>query len=415
MTSRKRTLLLASKAFYTARSRAYIWQSPDWPRLHVDMVSLGPVLSKARSSQGQLLGLLTSLNLLDQSDVQLEGWVKEAQSTAHIEGEVLQLNSVRASVARRLGLSSSPNRQDIATEGMLDILQSAVTHVQEGKRVTPSVLHAWHSSLFPMERSGMRRIVVGKYRSHVEPMQIVTPSLGGNDIVHFQAPSSKEVAAQMTELLSWFDQSRTPSWPTDGLVRAAIAHLWFEVIHPYEDGNGRLGRALAELALFQDWQQVFGTLKVQRLFSLSQQLWLDRKGYYDQLQVATGQAKLDVTDWVVWFVGCVTMAIEAAINHVNVAVEKNQFWQKVMLAHPALSSAQRKVLNKLYDTPDGFKNGLSTDVYTTIATCSRATAYRDLTQLLALGLLTQSGVGRGTRYRLIKNTEKAMLRAVHDR
>jgi Fic family protein len=401
MISRKRTHLLVAEALAAARNRSYIWQSPDWPRLRLDMVSLAPALSKARAAQGQLFGLLSSLNLIDQSDVQLEGWVKEAQATSHIEGEVLQLNSVRASVARRLGLSASPNRQDMATEGMLDILQSALSQVQEGKRLTSTVLHGWHASLFPTGRSGMSRIMVGKYRNHVEPMQIVTPSLNGIDIVHFQAPPSSEVSTQMAELLSWFEQSLTPSWPTDRLVRAAIAHLWFEVIHPYEDGNGRLGRALAELALFQDWQKTFGNVKVERVFSLSQQIWLDRKGYYDQLQMVTGQTKLEVTEWVLWFVGCVTLAIEAAIKHVESAFKKNQFWQNVMLTHPTLSPAQRKVINKLYDTPEGFKNGLSTELYCTIATCSRATAYRDLTQLQGLGLLKQSGVGRATRYRLV--------------
>jgi Fic family protein len=401
MISRKRTHSLVAEVLAVARNRSYIWQSPDWPRLSLDMASLAPALSKARAAQGQLFGLLSSLNLIDQSDVQFEGWVKEAQATAQIEGEVLQLNSVRASVARRLGLSSSPNRQDLATEGMLDILQSALSQVQEGTRLTSTVLHGWHASLFSMGRSGVSRITVGKYRSHIEPMQIVTSNLNGLDIVHFQAPPSRAVSAQMAELLSWFEASLTPSWPTDSLVRAAIAHLWFEVIHPYEDGNGRLGRALAELALFQDWQKTFGNVKVQRLFSLSQQIWLDRKGYYDQFQLATGQTKLDVTEWVHWFVGCVTLAVEAAIKHVEHAVKKNQFWQKVMRTHPTLSPAQRKVINKLYDTPEGFKNGLSTELYCTIAACSRATAYRDLTQLNALGLLKQSGVGRATRYRLV--------------
>jgi Fic family protein len=361
---------------------------------------LSPTLSRARAAQGQLLGLLASLNLVDQGEIQLEGWVKEARSSAQIEGEVLQLNSVRASVARRLGLSPSPNRQDVATEGMLDILQSALALVQNGDQLGHNVLHAWHAYLFPTGRSGLQRISVGSYRSHIEPMQIVTPSIGGNDIVHFQAPPSNVVVREMSEMLAWFEQSKTHAWPTDGLVRAAISHLWFEAIHPYEDGNGRIGRALAELALFQDWQEVFKGAKIQRLFSLSQQLWLDRKGYYEQLQNATGHDKLDITNWVKWFIGCVTFAVEAAIEHVQAATKKNQFWQLVLIAHPKISVGQRKVLNKLYDTPDGFTNGLSTELYAKIASCSRATAYRDLTLLLRQGLLLQSGVGRGTRYRL---------------
>jgi Fic family protein len=390
------------KTVVSPQIRTYIWQSSDWPRLHVDMRALSQALTKARATQGQLVGLLASLNLVDHGDMQLESWVKEAQSSAYIEGEVLQLNSVRASVARRLGLLPSPNRQDVATEGMLDILQAALAQVQEGHRVDHSTLHAWHAALFPTGRSGLQRITVGSYRSHIEPMQIVTPNLKGNDIVHFQAPPSGDVARQMTEMLAWFEQSKTAAWPTDGLVRAAITHLWFETIHPYEDGNGRIGRALAELALFQDWKEVFKSAKVQRTFSLSQQLWLDRKGYYAQLQAATGQLTQDVTNWVAWFIECVTLAIEEAIKHVQTATTKNQFWQNISQTHPRLSPAQRKVLNKLYDSPEGFANGLSTELYAKIASCSRATAYRDLTQLLTLGLLSQSGTGRGTRYRLKK-------------
>jgi Fic family protein len=276
--------------------------------------------------------------------------------------------------------------------------------VQSGAAVNDDTLHGWHAALFPTGRSGLHRIAVGAYRNHAEPMQIVTPTISGNgdEVVHFQAPPSAAVAAEMSALLAWFDASRSAAWPTDGLVRAALAHLWFEAIHPYEDGNGRLGRALAELALFQDWQTTFQCEgnQVKRVFSLSQQLWLDRKGYYAQLQAATGEGKQDVTPWVAWFIGCVTLAMQAAITQVQQVVVKNQFWQNAAHAVPSLSPAQRKVLNKLYDTPSGFQNGLSTELYCTIAGCSRATAYRDLTQLLAAGLLTQWGVGRGTRYGL---------------
>jgi Fic family protein len=268
--------------------------------------------------------------------------------------------------------------------------------------LTHAVLDSWQASLFPTGRSGIRSVAVGQYRSHVEAMQIVTPSLNGEDVVHFQAPPSTEVAAHMQELIAWFNKSGTAAWPTDGLVRAAIVHLWFEAIHPYEDGNGRIGRALSELAIFQDWKVMCGDTKVRRFFSLSQQLWLDRKGYYEQLQLATGRSKTDITPWVQWFVGCITLAMETAIAHVAMAVEKNRFWQVVMRDHPDLNASQRKVLYKLYDTPEGFKNGLSTELYSSITSCSRATAYRDLTQLLEVGLLAQSGVGRGTRYRLVR-------------
>jgi Fic family protein len=160
------------------------------------------------------------------------------------------------------------------------------------------------------------------------------------------------------------------------------------------------------LALFQDWKEVFKSAKAQRTISLSQQLWLDRKGYYDQLQAATGNDKQDVTYWVEWFINCVSLATADAIEQVQTATAKNQFWQSISRAHPHISPAQRKVLNKLYDTPEGFTNGLSTELYAKIASCSRATAYRDLKQMLALELLSQSGTGRGTRYKLKDNISR---------
>jgi Fic family protein len=402
MSSRKRTAQRLAQAHIDSRNRTYIWQSIDWPQLRCDMVALAPALAQARSTQGQLMGLITSLNLLDQNETQSANWVHEAQSTAHIEGEILQLNSVRASVARRLGMIKTDARQDIATEGMLDILQSALSLVEHGTAVTADHLHTWHTSLFPTGRSGMASIAVGQYRSHAEPMQIVTPSINGKDVIHFEAPPSVAVPVQMATLLAWFEASRSANWPTDGLVRAALVHLWFEAIHPYEDGNGRIGRALSELALFQDWQATFKDASVKRVFSLSQQLWLDRKGYYAQLQAATGAGEMDVTPWVTWFIHCVTLAMQASMAQIHAAIAKNHFWQSVTLAMPSLSASQRKVLGKLYDTPDGFKNGLSTELYCNIAACSRATAYRDLTQLLTAGLLTQWGVGRGTRYGLVR-------------
>ena len=178
-------------------------------------------------------------------------------------------------------------------------------------------------------------------------------------------------------------------------MRAALAHLWLEAIHPFEDGNGRIGRALSELALAQDMRSG------QRLFSLSQQMWLDREGYYDQLQQATGHGKLDVTPWVVWFVACVENACLATLEQITAARAKTGFWARLHSDHPHLTPSQRKVLNKLFDAgPDGYEGGMSTEKYVAITGVSRATAYRELTQMVEGGLLDRLGQGRGTRYRL---------------
>jgi Fic family protein len=223
-------------------------------------------------------------------------------------------------------------------------------------------------------------------------MQIVTPRLGKPDIVHYQAPDSADVQAQMTRLIDWFNNNQNES---DGLVRAALAHLWLEAIHPFEDGNGRVGRALVEMALAQD-------LKTdKRLWSLSQQMWLDRAGYYAQLQAATGQGNMDVTPWVQWFVGCVHKAADATWDHMQTALRKTRFWAELREQHPQLTPTQTKAINKLYDVgPDGFVNGISTEKYVNLCRVSRATAYRELSALCEMGVLVQTGSGRGTRYKL---------------
>jgi Fic family protein len=369
----------------------YLWQSHQWPEFQVDLAALQPVLAAARFAQGRAMGLASHLQLLDFGELQLQGWADEAVATAQIEGEILQIGSVRASAARRLGLRDARAlERDARTEATLDVLQAAIE--QSPQPLTHDTLYGWHAALFPTGRSGIQTIRTGAYRDHAEPMQIVTPRMGKPDIVHYQAPDSADVHGQMTRLISWFNHSLGK---TDGLVRAAVAHLWFEAIHPFEDGNGRVGRALVEMALAQD----LNTDK--RLWSLSQQMWLDRAGYYAQLQAATGQAHMDVTVWVDWFVGCVHKAADATWEHMQSAMRKTRFWAELREHHPALTPTQVKAINKLYDVgPDGFTNGISTEKYVNLCRVSRATAYRELTALCQMGVLVQTGTARGTRYRL---------------
>jgi len=369
----------------------YLWQSTQWPEFQVDLAVLQPVLAAARYAQGRAMGLASHLQLMDLGELQLQGWAEEAIATAQIEGEILQVNSVRASAARRLGLQDAKAlERDARTEATLDVLQAAIQ--QSHKALTHETLHSWQAALFPTGRSGIQKIRTGAYRDHAEPMQIVTPRLGKPDIVHYQAPDSADVQAQMTRLVDWFNGSLHQ---TDGLVRAALAHLWLEAIHPFEDGNGRVGRALVEMALAQD-------LKTdKRLWSLSQQMWLDRSGYYAQLQAATGQASMDVTPWVQWFAGCVHKAADATWENMQAAMRKTRFWEALRQQHPQLTPTQTKAINKLYDLgPDGFVNGISTEKYVNLCRVSRATAYRELRALCEMGVLVQTGAGRGTRYKL---------------
>ena len=369
----------------------YLWQSTQWPEFQVDLAVLQPALAAARYAQGRAMGLASHLQLMDLGELQLQGWAEEAIATAQIEGEILQVNSVRASAARRLGLQDAKAlERDARTEATLDVLQAAIQ--QSHQTLTHETLHSWQAALFPTGRSGIQKIRTGAYRDHAEPMQIVTPRLGKPDIVHYQAPDSADVQAQMTRLVDWFNGSLHQ---TDGLVRAALAHLWLEAIHPFEDGNGRVGRALVEMALAQD-------LKTdKRLWSLSQQMWLDRSGYYAQLQAATGQASMDVTPWVQWFAGCVHKAADATWENMQAAMRKTRFWEALREQHPQLTPTQTKAINKLYDVgPDGFVNGISTEKYVNLCRVSRATAYRELRALCEMGVLVQTGAGRGTRYKL---------------
>lgn len=387
----------------------WIWQSALWPEFSFDSSALQTPLVAARHAQGRLLGAAEQLQLLDVSELQLSGWSREALATAQIEGEVLQLNSVRASAARRLGLAPDPSvHKDARTEATLDVMQAATR--SWSKRLAHEVLYSWQAALFPSGYSGITKIDVGAYRTHTEPMQIVTQRLGQNDVIHYQAPDSKDVPTQMDALLVWLNDGRISGKQavTDGLIRAAIAHLWFEVIHPFEDGNGRIGRGLVERCLAEDMQSEL------RLFSLSQQFMLDRAGYYAQLQRAskcdtTQQPEMDITAWIQWFLGCVEKACLESLAQIAQANAKNQFNYRLQSEHPDLTKSQRKVIFKLFearqtnatpDNPSGFLGGMSTEKYAAISGVSRATAYRELTDLVAQQLLTISGQGRGTRYAL---------------
>jgi Fic family protein len=371
----------------------WIWQSKAWPNFEYDAQLLQPALAAARMAQGRMLGVASSLKLVDLTALQLNGWAEEAIATAQIEGEVLQIHSVRASAARRLGIEgASRARRDVHTEATLDILQAAVQAWD--KPLKQTALLDWHAALFPTGRSGVTRLTPGAWRIHIEPMQIVTERLGKPDVVHYEAPASQAVPAQMKALLAWFEAHRVKP-QMDGIVRSAVVHLWFEVVHPFEDGNGRIGRALSELALAQDMHSS------QRLFSLSHQMLLDRSGYYAQLHAASAQGRMDITEWVLWFVQCVEKACLATLDQMQAASAKTRYWAALDEAHPTLAPSQKKVLNKLYDAgPGGYSGGMSTEKYVAVAGVSRATAYRELTDLVEMGLLLRTGQGRGTRYEL---------------
>ena len=280
------------------QSPRLIWQQPGWPALHYDAAAIGMQLALARRAQGLFEGKLTAIGVEQHQSLAAEAWTQDAISTAAIEGERLDLETVRSSVARRLGLvqvQASASARHV--DGLLDVMDDAVTRAQD--RLTHPRVQSWQAALFPTGFSGMTRIRVGGYRDHAEPMQIVSARIG-RETVHYRAPPSAAVPGEMEQFLAWLDGPAQ----VDSLVKAALAHLWFETIHSFEDGNGRVGRAIVDLVLARD------SGGSSRLLRISQQLLARRREYYEELERAQ-RGPLDVTAWVVWFVAQVRDASAA--------------------------------------------------------------------------------------------------------
>ena len=372
---------------------SYIWQHTGWPTLVFDAGAVAHDLDVAHLQMGRVLGLLDAIGLTDSQEITRELWVQEAIATAAIEGEKLDLTAVRSSVAHRLGLVDAPTR-DRQADGLVAVMQDAT-------RGNESVLDSdrlcrWQSALFPGGTSGLRRIAVGRYRDHADPMQIVS-GRQGHEVVHYTAPASDRVATEMARFLAWFEATRPTSNAAprlNGLARAALAHLWFESIHPFEDGNGRLGRAIVDLALAQ------AVGPTARLLGMSRQLLAVRVAYYDALNRAQSGA-LDVTPWVQWFVQALTQACIQSQAVVKQALDKASLRQRATSL--AVNERQSKVLNRLLEAGSselggGFLGGMTAEKYSQITGSSKATATRDLAALLRHGLLKVEGVGKATRY-----------------
>jgi Fic family protein len=365
-----------------------VWQHPDWPNLRYDTALLAGPVSMARLEQGKVLGALAAVGLSEGTGVERELWIDEAVSTAAIEGERLDLETVRSSVMRRLGEEGAGKRASRNIDGLLDVMQDAARSYRE--RLDNDRLARWQSALFPGGTSGIHRIAVGRYRETDQPMQIVSGPVG-KESVHYEAPPTAEVPREMAAFLEWWERTRSDSSEhLDGLLRAGIAHLRFETIHPFEDGNGRIGRALIDMALAQDIESS------QRYCSISKQLMAHRDAYYEALNAAQ-RGSLDVTEWLLFFVEQFRSANVAAQIVVEAAIEKSRFW--VAHAQFPLNERQLKVVRRMLDAGNGgFEGGMSTEKYSNLAATTKVTASRDLSDLLKAGILVTTGRGRGTRY-----------------
>jgi Fic family protein len=392
----------------TPNSPSYIWQHRAWPQLIFDAAALAPALDQARLEQGRLLGLLSAIGLEQANAVQRELWVQEALATAAIEGEKLNVESLRSSVAHRLQLADAPGA-DRSVEGLVQVMGDALTNHSEALDLDR--LCRWQSALFPGGTSGITRIAVGRVRDHADAMQIVSGALG-REVVHYEAPPSAQVAAEMARLLAWFESTRPTAGASaiNGIARAALAHLWFESIHPFEDGNGRLGRALADMALGQDMhaQDAQADPALVRVYGMAHQMLKTRAAYYDALNhaqrlrgIAPAASAIDATPWVLWFVQAFTQACMASQTVVRDATDKAHFRLRAAQSH--INERQRKVLERLLDaghvgSGGGFLGGMTNEKYAKITGASKATATRDLVDLADKELLRIEGIGKATRY-----------------
>ncbi|MES2538642.1 MAG: Fic family protein [Pseudomonadota bacterium] len=362
----------------------YIWQAGDWPKWHYDLASLASPLAEVSLAQGLLLGRLADVGMPLREQASVSALTEDVLKTSQIEGERLDVNAVRSSIARRLGVDIGALAPvDRRVEGVVDMVLDATTRFEAA--LTNDRLFGWHAALFPTGYSGLARIHIGAFRDDTNgPMQVVSGPLG-RQRVHFQAPPADRLDAEMTRFIDWMNAS-SDDHP---ILKAGLGHLWFVTLHPFDDGNGRIARAIGDLLLAR------ADGSPQRFYSLSAQIQRERRTYYDILE-STQKGSLDVTPWLKWFLENLKMAINAAQDNLDAVFATTRFWQR--WATTPLNERQVKLLNRLLD---GFEGKLNSGKWAAIAKCSPDTALRDINELLEYGVLRKSAAGgRSTSYEL---------------
>ena len=364
----------------------YIYESATWPKLIWNSSKIFPLLGEVRHQQGRLIGQMEGLGFQLRAEASLLTLTADVIKSSAIEGEILDAQQVRSSIAKRLGLDlgktiHSSRDVDGVVEMVLDATQ------KYDSPLTTERLFAWHASLFPTGRSGMKKMTVGQWRlPESDPMQVVSGPLG-RERVHFEAPSADRIPREVSIFLKWFNSSKD----MDPVLQSGIAHFWFVTLHPFEDGNGRISRAIADMALAR------AERTSERFYSMSTQIEAEKKEYYLQLEKSQ-KGGTDITPWLEWFLGCLSRAVGGAEAGLAGVLHKAKVWKKINNL-PPLNERQRKVINCLLD---GFEGNLSNSKYAKLAQCSGDTALRDIKILLELGILKQeSGGGRSTSYSLM--------------
>ena len=362
----------------------FIHELADWPDFTWDDGVLASVLAAVRHKQGRHLGKMEALGFELRAEASLTTLTDEVVNSSAIEGEHLDPAEVRSSIARKLGLDVAglpePGRE---VEGIVEMMLDATRNFEAP--LTAERLSSWHAALFPTGRSGMSRIRVGAWRTAESgPMQVVSGPIG-REKVHYEAPAAERLEAEMESYLQWFNALQE----VDPVLKAAVAHFWFVTIHPFEDGNGRIARAIADMALARaDETQ-------ERFYSMSSGIEAERREYYIQLESAQ-RGTLDITEWIAWFLSCLDRTIDGANETLTSVLRKARVWERINQS--PVNNRQRKVINRMLDD---FKGHLTTSKYAKLAKCSNDTALRDIRELLARGIVAQnSGGGRSTSYRI---------------
>ncbi|WP_229252969.1 Fic family protein [Dyadobacter helix] len=362
----------------------YIHQKALWPKFSCDNNVIIQPLASIRNKQGRLIGKMETLGFSLREEAVLQTLTLDVLKSNEIEGEILDPEQVRSSIARKLGMDASGlSTADRNVEGVVEMLMDATSNFS--KELTEERLFGWHSALFPTGRSGMFKITTGNWRDGSSgPIQVVSGVLG-KEKVHFEAPVSDKIPSEMHQFIAWFNNDKS----NDPVIKAAIAHLWFVTIHPFADGNGRIARTIADMQLARSDKTS------QRFYSMSAQIRVERNKYYDILE-KTQKGELDITEWLVWFLACLDRAISVSDEILESVLRKSQYWN--MFSGKNINRRQRIMLNKLLD---GLTGKLNTSKWAKITKSSQDTALRDIQNLVDQNILVkEDSGGRSTTYRL---------------
>lgn len=380
-----RRIIAIFTAKYTENMKSiYIWQQTDWPDFTWDDAKLSYKLGRVRGLQGRLVGRMSALGFDLKNSAMLDALTADITKSSEIEGEILNVDQVRSSVARHLGIEiEGLPEADRYIDGVVQVMIDATQNYMQP--LTAERFFNWHAALFPTGRSGVYKITVADWRQGAEPMQVISGAMG-KEKIHYQAPDSDHVPYQMNLFLEWVNGNQK----IDPVLKAAIAHLWFVTIHPFDDGNGRISRTITDLFLARADEMPH------RFYSMSAEIRKQRKGYYEMLE-KTQKGSLDITNWLEWFLDCLEAALLDTEKSISTILQKAAFWDKYRLV--SMNERQIKMVNLFWD---GFDGKLTSSKWAKITKCSPDTALRDIQDLITKGVFRKTDEGgRSTNYELV--------------